>query len=240
MLETFTLRLVVGMLLALVLLPMGEVPSRFYRLHLLIALGLLTLTGMVARSREDSIFWLGLGGAGASCFVGTWFWLAEANPLGFVPLVLATLASALALSACVVPGHSMLWLVLDNATAAAQLGLVLTAMLLGHYYLITPGMSPRPLLRLTSWLLGAIAARGALLSADGATIAASFFLMPAHRTLWWILRWLAGIVAASVFVFLAWRCARLRSTQSATGILYAAVVASFLGELAQLLLENAN
>jgi hypothetical protein len=45
MLEIFALRLAVGMLVALLVLPVPEVPSRFYRLHLLIALGLVTLAG---------------------------------------------------------------------------------------------------------------------------------------------------------------------------------------------------
>jgi hypothetical protein len=35
---------------------------------------------------------------------------------------------------------------------------------------------------------------------------------------------------------MAWECARIRSTQAATGILYVVVIVTFLGELTSLLL----
>ncbi|MCS7166551.1 MAG: hypothetical protein RMI91_13360 [Gemmatales bacterium] len=240
MLEIFVLRLVIGMLGALVVLPRKEVPPRFFRIHLLIALGLLCLTGIAAVPRDAATFWVGLGLAGAACFAGTWFWMAEPDALGLVPIMLAILASAGSLSVCLASKAPQPWLILDNATAAAQLGFALTAMLLGHYYLIAPGMSVRPLVRLTWLLIVSIVARAVVSLAHYGFVCVSNggVLASLDRGLWFALRGLAGIVAALIFGYLAYRCARLRSTQSATGILYAATIASFLGELAQLLLEH--
>ena len=52
MLETFTLRLVLGMLATLAVLPQ-EVPPRFFRIHLLIALGLITLCLLYTSDAAD-------------------------------------------------------------------------------------------------------------------------------------------------------------------------------------------
>jgi hypothetical protein len=48
-----------------------------------------------------------------------------------------------------------------------------------------------------------------------------------------------GLIAPLVLGWMAWEAARIRSTQSATGILYVVVIVSFLGELtSQLLVEK--
>jgi len=44
-----------------------------------------------------------------------------------------------------------------------------------------------------------------------------------------------GLVAPLVLTWMAWQTARIRSTQSATGILYVVVIFCFLGELTGLL-----
>jgi hypothetical protein len=47
-----------------------------------------------------------------------------------------------------------------------------------------------------------------------------------------------GFVGPLGLGWMAWRCARIRSTQSASGILYVVVVFCFLGELTSLLLRG--
>ncbi len=54
--------------------------------------------------------------------------------------------------------------------------------------------------------------------------------------LWLSARWLLGILAPLALGWMAWETARIRSTQSATGILYVVVIVTFLGELTSLLL----
>jgi hypothetical protein len=44
-------------------------------------------------------------------------------------------------------------------------------------------------------------------------------------------RWIIGLVGPAILAWMVWQTARIRATQSATGILYAAVIMVFLGEL---------
>ena len=125
--------------------------------------------------------------------------------------------------------------------AAAVLGAVMTAMLLGHFYLIAPGMSLAPLRRLLAALTAAVVARMALagLSLYAWTAEHSLTNLSDVTVLWLPVRWGIGFIGPLVLAWMAWQTARIRSTQSATGILYVAVIFCFLGELTgQLLLSN--
>jgi hypothetical protein len=57
--------------------------------------------------------------------------------------------------------------------------------------------------------------------------------------LWLGLRWMAGLVGPAILGWMAWNCARVRSTQSATGILYVVVIFVFIGELTDQLIQSA-
>ena len=63
---------------------------------------------------------------------------------------------------------------------------------------------------------------------------------PEGELLMWLpARWLLGLLGPLVLGWMAWETARIRSTQSATGILYVVVIVCYLGELtSQLLLEK--
>src|SRR5207248_10015519 len=63
--------------------------------------------------------------------------------------------------------------------------------------------------------------------------------LEAEMMVWLPVRWALGLIAPLVLGWMAWETARIRSTQSATGILYVVVIVSFLGELtSQLLVEK--
>ena len=47
--------------------------------------------------------------------------------------------------------------------------------------------------------------------------------------LWLAVRWIIGFVGPLVLGWMAWETARIRSTQSATGILYVVVILCFSG-----------
>jgi hypothetical protein len=49
-------------------------------------------------------------------------------------------------------------------------------------------------------------------------------------------RWGLGFAAAAVAVYLTWRTVQIRSTQSATGILYIAMIFILFGELTSLIM----
>ena len=124
----------------------------------------------------------------------------------------------------------------DLVTAGLLLGSVLTAMLLGHWYLNTPSMQLAPLKRLLLLVFAALALRML-------TNGSSLFLELGQADSWGVrtwsiisFRWLAGLVGTLVLTILTWQTLKIPNTQSATGILYAAVILTFLGELVSQLL----
>jgi hypothetical protein len=116
-------------------------------------------------------------------------------------------------------------------------------MLMGHMYLIAPGMTMTPLLRLLAALLAASVARLALAALAvglwSSTDGHSLFTLEGETVLW-LVRWVVGLVAPLVLGVMAWQTARIRSTQSATGLLYVVVIFCFLGELVGQFLQGPN
>jgi hypothetical protein len=140
---------------------------------------------------------------------------------------LAGLAALSISAAAYAPAGRPLLLILASFWAAAlALGSVWTAMMLGHWYLVTPRLAPRPLLRLIALLGGALAIQALLLAAE----AAGGLAPAAIPWLFW-LRTGVGIALPAVLAVLAWRTARVRSMMSATGLLYVALGAVLAGEI---------
>jgi hypothetical protein len=244
MLAVFALRLAAGMLACLLVLPSAVINPRFFRTHFLTALALAGVALAVGRDDADWLLLTFLGAALFLAFVGSMVWGLEGAPGGrtFIVLTTLTLAGSLSLVERATVERSLLpWVLLGDATSAALLGSALTAMLLGHSYLIAPTMSLTPLLRLLAVLAAATAIR---LAVDGYALGSwtathslvtlkgedAVFLLP--------LRWLLGFVAPLILTWMAWQTTRIRSTQSATGILYVVVIFCFLGELTSQLLRG--
>ena len=118
------------------------------------------------------------------------------------------------------------------------LGLTMAAMLLGHWYLNTPTMELVPLQRLILAMAAAVGLQ-TILSTIGlcGQIAAT-----EHLSLQWILfvllRWTFGLVGVGAMTWMAWQTLKIPNTQSATGILYVAVIGTFVGETMALLLST--
>jgi hypothetical protein len=255
MLVVFCLRLAVGLLGCLLLLSpdLGSDPAgasrsarvgfRFYRTHFLTALGLACVAGLFLRATAPAgLLALVIAGM-VLALAGSVVWALEGAPAGrtLVVLTAGTLAATLVWQEARADGEAPLASrLVGDLTSAALLGSVLTAMLLGHSYLISPSLSIRPLLRLLAALAVAVAVRAA---ADGYALSRwtavhSFANLNADETLWLPVRWLVGLAAPLGLDWMAWQAARIRSTQSATGILYVAVIFCFLGELTGLLLRG--
>jgi hypothetical protein len=127
---------------------------------------------------------------------------------------------------------------LSNVTSGLLLGLTTASMLLGHWYLNSPTMQLAPLRRLLI-AMGAALLLQAVVSAVGA--ASEVRLAPELSTAWLLfllLRWSFGLVAVAILTWMAWRTLKIPNTQSATGILYVAVIGVFVGELTSLLLSS--
>ncbi len=245
MLPLFLLRLSVGMLLALVPLSPAQINPRFYRTHFLVVLGLGSLA-LVLVLTGGATFPAALGVALGLAFLGSAAWSIEGTPGGRVLIVLTLLALAAALypewSAwrSFEPKQEGLWWAADDMTTSALLGVAISAMLLGHMYLIAPSMSLAPLKRLLIALFVALVAR-AVVAGLSLWLWSASASRPSGATeaiLWLPLRWGLGLILPAVLGVLAWRTTLLRNTQSTTGILYVVVVFVFLGELTALLLVN--
>jgi hypothetical protein len=233
----------VGLIVSLLLLSPAQVNPRFYRTHFLVVLGLLAVTAIFLRQTADLMLGTVLAGGLLLAFLGSVIWSLAGAPGGRTIIVLSVpvLAAALVLiekdpttGSALQPStflfHSLL--------SAAVLGTATTAMLLGHSYLIAPGMSIQPLLRLltalgVSLLLRLAVAGWVLLRW---TDTHSLTNLNDEAVLWLPVRWGLGLIGPLVLTGMAWQTARIRSTQSATGILYVVVIFCFLGELTGLLL----
>jgi hypothetical protein len=106
-------------------------------------------------------------------------------------------------------------------------------MFLGHWYLNTPTMELEPLRKLIVLMAIAVALRAVVC---GVGLALQLNGLTTTELLMTFLRWASGIFGVIVLAVMTWQTLKIPNTQSATGILYVAVIATFLGELtAQLL-----
>lgn len=246
MIPLFLLRLVCGMSLTWCLAPRPQITSGFFRIQMLVTLGLSCLLALTAdqispeESSTDSSFPMMLRAVAVLLailsFVGSVLWTLERRTGGTRCGMLIAAASACGL-VLLVPGPASLMTglsALQSLASALLLGIVTTTMLLGHWYLTATGMSLAPFITLNRYV--GFAACGALVLA-----------LSEFRSEWWrggeivwaTLR-LAGLVGPLVLALLTGRILRLRNTQSATGVLYAATILVFMGETAGEILRQSG
>jgi hypothetical protein len=117
-------------------------------------------------------------------------------------------------------------------SVAAVTGGSVTAVVLAHWYLVTPRISERPLILTTQLLMVALAVQLLLfLSWQAAGIPAGepFEALGGDNAVFVWLRLTVGLIFPLVLTYMAYRTAQTRSMESATGLLYielAAVLAS--------------
>ncbi len=175
---------------------------------------------------------------------------------GLATLAAGTLAAAVAAwlqTVSIVPeagrsGGAALLFGLDALTASLLLGSVIVAMILGHFYLNVPGLAIAHLQRLSLLFLASVAARAAVVGASAFRSRASLrplaelLLDPAgvppgssldpFVLVLLLVHVAAGLAGPAVMAVMTWRTATIASTQSATGILYVALIMVIMGELA--------
>ncbi len=124
------------------------------------------------------------------------------------------------------------------------LGWSLTTMLLGHWYLVVPNLTFRHLIVFCWVLLGVVVLRCGV---DLWTLVVAYRVDPFTEPHPWRLlvdlngqgmffwfRTLWGLAIPLLLALMSLHCARTRSNQSATGILYVLVVGSLIGEITAL------
>ena len=150
-------------------------------------------------------------------------------------------ACLLSLASVAGPGGTLLdvMLVLSEVLGALLLGSITVSWLLGHAYLTATKMTIAPLRHFSRMLLWAVGLRIAF-AVVSLTIAwqvsrsGGIDVWPRIWGSWLILslRFGVGLIGVGAFAYMVADCVRLRSTQSATGILYFGSIFAYIGELA--------
>jgi hypothetical protein len=237
-----------GLSLALVLTPAALVPGGFFRVNLLVILGLSTFAALLARTAVPGSLWLLPAVTAIAAWMGSIVWLAERRRAGlfFCGLCAALLAAATVWlsTASTATAGAAAWPAMERLLSGLVVGLTVHAMLLGHWYLNAPGMRVDALRRLIDW---ALVAWGAQLAVTAAAAFAAGTLVPGRvagtaidpATVALVsLRWLAGLVGLPGLLWLSRKTLDIPNTQSATGILYVACIAAIIGELSSQLLST--
>lgn len=251
MLTHFALRLICGTCLMLAGIPRRTISSGFFRVQMLIVLGLgvlgfLANQAFVPSGNAESVRLLPWRGGlcvvlSAVAFVGAAFWALERRKgatrilLGMTALSLVTLGLSAVLTAPAgMGGWGMLWL--SDLTGTILLGGALTGMLLGHSYLTTPTMSIAPLSTINFYFgIGAVL-KGIVCAV---VLVTGLKSSPSATVLTWLgLRTIAGILAPIVLSVMTWQILKYKNTQAATGVLFVGVILTFIGEMVAALLQR--
>jgi hypothetical protein len=242
----FLFRMSFGLALWMSITSAKQVTAGFFRVHLWVLLGLNTFAACVIylvpeEFLERTTLLTVAAAAAITSYVGAVVWLYEQRLPGKILLLLVAgadfwggaLASQLGPQASFASGLAFL----DYLSSGLLVGSILAAMFLGHWYLNTPTMKVEPLERLIAAIASITCARAivcglGLAASIVAGLSLDLFLIGAV-----VLRWLAGIVGIFVLAIMARQTLRVPNTQSATGILYVAVIFVFIGELVSRLLS---
>lgn len=243
LLVQFVVRLAFGLAVGMAVTSARQVTSGYFRVHSYVLLGLGVLAAVVAWQSDGAFPLMPPMLMAGLAYGSAVAWLYESHRIG-KPLLVLVAAAALAgawWSAPVVETNS--WLVkvlawLDPVTGGLVLGITIAAMLLGHWYLNTPTMQLAPLRRLVLLMAAAILLRAVCCAAGLGLMLAAGEALGTDQLLFLLLRWVAGLGGALALALMTWQTLKVPNTQSATGILYVGVIATFLGELTSQLLSR--
>lgn len=243
-------QLAVGGLLSLAVPPFHELERGFYKSSAGVFLSAALIGGLgtaylwltrdaIGVGALEVVLWLAFIGSFSGYMATLW---GEAMQLrarlyatALITGLLALAASAWTLFAVGGPVVHVI-ATLTTLASAATLGAVTTGMLIGHWYLIDPGMEIEPFHRCfrffvaTLWVEigGVVAVLAALLLTGGATTSGTDPLQ-AHLELL-LLRIALGPVAALAMAAMIRRVLAIPQTMAATGLFYIATLAVLVGE----------
>lgn len=243
----FVYRLAFGLAVATIATPTKHVTSGYYRIHSYVLLGFGVLTALSAPTVEGYSIWPAVALAVLAYFSAVSWMYEKAGP-GILMLAAAAVAAIVGAWQAAVPGAAsgddatwtwLLWR-LAPVTAGLLLGFTVAAMLLGHWYLNSPGMQLAPLRRLVRFSVVAAGIRVVLAAAGLALVLQSAGTPESSTLLFLSLRWIAGLLSPLVLAYMTWKTLDIPNTQSATGILYVSVIVVFVGELSAQLLSTGS
>jgi hypothetical protein len=222
----------------------GEVPRGFTRFTgaCLLVCGVLAIWLRTSFPPSDlsasAALWFQAERALCFAFVAVFAVYLIVPPARFLgPLVpLLALASLWAASLVVTsPQLGGLGVPLAVLAGGLALGTAVTGLSLGHWYLVSPTLAVQPLIRLTFLCLGAVIAQLVLLPillfGPGAQVAGVNQLL-GDDGLFLGVRVVFGLLVPLAALLMTWRTARIRSLDSATGLLYIVAALVLAGEIA--------
>lgn len=237
-----TARLALGSLLAAgIIHGMHPVPQGYLRFITRGAAGVMALGLLASWGRPEAPLTI-------LVLAGTVLLALAASRPGIGPRFLAILMVGIGAGGAVLPAlmtsAAPALAVAANLSGAALLGGVASTMLLGHWYLVQTSLSIRPLSVGSTVFSAATALRTgvtifALLYGSMADlrIAAVSDLIYSTPALFFGFRVLTGLLFPIVLAAMIRNTVRIRSTQSATGLLYVALILVLFGELTAAFLE---
>lgn len=249
----------VGLLCTILFVSLAEIGGLFYRLNTGIAFCLLAasiwvqpfgaidltiLANAPAGSAQvwEQLTYLFLGVSGLILIIYN-----VLHPRLHLALLIVSVMAGLSGVACyalaaqvpfTIPAVSAELVVLHEVVAALALGSVLGAMITGHWYLVQHKLSMTPLRNSSRLYMASISLRVLLV---GGTLLLYWNLSTERlvrlltqmnfESLVFYFRFGFGLVLPLIFAFMIWSAVKIRSTQSATGMLYATIVLVLLGEM---------
>lgn len=229
-----------GTFLSFAVLRPSQVTRKFYIIHGLLAsfLAVASYAFVLGKSPSLPFTYAFLGFVGFSTLF--YFFTERSTLLSTLSFAVGACYALLAIyldTKSQVPVASV-GIVANSILSALLLGVTMSAMLLGHWYLNQPKMSTGELKKLTLLFMGLVAIRFLfasvqlmpLLSGKNEMEIYRFFLNET-KGIFVLMRYAWGILGPLALCYFIWGTVKIRSTQSATGILYVAVVFVLIGEI---------
>lgn len=237
-----------GLLLTAVLSMRNSLPTGFVRFTTGASFGLALLASVLNPSGSPGRgLSAALGGVALAYYVVVR--KRETAPRLGATTIVAALGSILApaLIAGTTNGGPTWLAVLGALSSALLLGAVTVTMVLGHWYLVDTSLSIAPLRDGARWVSLAVVARFSIVGAalllggwETLRVGRAADLIFSTNGLFFLFRSLMGLAAPLVIAALIWQTVRIRSTQSATGLLYVALILVLFGELVSSFLQFAT
>lgn len=250
MITDFTIRLALGLSTLLLATSPRAVPLAYFRTHCLVTLGLLVLGALTVSGGSGMTWSTGfLGGLAFAAYLASAAWGIGLPRVAYPLTLLVSIGAAAWLIDESRGTTEAVWAAnaLTRLASSFLMGSTVSAMLLGHHYLTAPAMSIEPLKRYTHCMTWGLAARVAI-ALIGLGLSYHVLAGPHQQppttafgpspTALLLVRWGMGLTAPAVATWMAWKTTQIRSTQSATGILYIATTLVFFGELTAMVLAR--
>jgi len=215
-----------------------EVGAKYYLIHGLIVFGTSLLSYLfLAKLELDSAFWFFIH---LACVLALSFAAGKKKALTRA----AYFTGGIAGMGTIVMDITLKWPPANQGTLMANtlmsmgvMGFSMAAMLLGHWYLTQPKMSIEELKRVTLITILLLGLRffygtyGFGVQIWGKPETEIYRYLFGGTGVFVLMRWVWGLLAAVILSYFIWQTVKIRSTQSATGLLYILVLFVMTGEI---------